>query len=246
MTTTTTEAAAESTLGASAIHFIGGEKGGVGKSLVSRLIAQQLIDRGIPFTGFDTDRSHGALMRFYAEYASPALVDSFEALDAIMERAVEVSGQRVLVDLAAQTHDALAKWMDESGVLELAVETGVAVNYWHVMDAGRDSVDLLTRLLDRFGDRLRYVLVLNQLRGDDFSQLEASGQLARALALGARVVKLKHVQDAVLRKIDAANSSFWAARHLPSNEGPKLGLLERQRLKVWLAQAGAEIDAAGL
>jgi hypothetical protein len=152
----------------------------------------------------------------------------------------------VLVDLAAQTHDALAKWMDESGVLELAVETGVAVNYWHVMDAGRDSVDLLTRLLDRFGDRLRYVLVLNQLRGDDFSQLEASGQLARALALGARVVKLKHVQDAVLRKIDAANSSFWAARHLPSNEGPKLGLLERQRLKVWLAQAGAEIDAAGL
>lgn len=32
-------------------------------------------------------------------------------------------------------------------------------------------------LFDRFGDRLRYVLVLNQLRGDDFSQLEASGQL---------------------------------------------------------------------
>ncbi len=243
MTTSIIEDTAAS---ASAIHFIGGEKGGVGKSLVSRLIAQQLIDRGIPFTGFDTDRSHGALMRFYAEYASPALVDSFEALDAIMENAVEKPGQRVLVDLAAQTHDALAKWMDESGVLELAVETGVAVNYWHVMDAGRDSVDLLARLLDRFGDRLRYVLVLNQLRGDDFTQLEASGQLARAQALGARVVKLKHVQDAVLRKIDAANSSFWAARNLPSNEGPKLGLLERQRLKVWLAQAGAEIDAAGL
>lgn len=246
---TTTEAAAEAAttpLGPSAVHLIGGEKGGVGKSLVSRLIAQQLIDHGVPFTGFDTDRSHGALMRFYADYASPALVDSFEALDAILELAVEKPGHRVLVDLAAQTHDALAKWMDESGVLELAVETGVTVNYWHVMDAGRDSVDLLARLLDRFGDRLRYVLVLNQLRGDDFSQLEASGQLARALALGARVVKLKHVQDAVLRKIDASSSSFWAARHLPSGEGPKLGLLERQRLKVWLAQAGAEIDAAGL
>ena len=154
MTLITPPDAAAAALGPSVVHFIGGEKGGVGKSLVSRLIAQQLIDRGIAFTGFDTDRSHGALMRFYADYASPALVDSLEALDAIMERAVEHPGQRVLVDLAAHTHDALAAWMDESGVLELAHETGVTVNYWHVMDAGRDSVDLLAHLLDRFGDRL--------------------------------------------------------------------------------------------
>ena len=46
------------------IHLIGGEKGGVGKSLMARVLAQYLIDRQLPFLGFDTDRSHGALMRF--------------------------------------------------------------------------------------------------------------------------------------------------------------------------------------
>lgn len=231
---------------ASAIHFVGGEKGGVGKSLLSRLLAQYLIDRHIPFTGFDTDRSHGALLRFYADYASPALVDNFEALDAIVESAVAEPGRRVLVDLAAQTHAPLARWMDESGVLELAAESGIAVNYWHVMDAGRDSVDLLARLLDRFGDRLRYVLVLNQLRGDDFSQLERSGQLARAEALGARTMPLKHLQDTVLRKIDAADASFWLARNASSGEGPRLGLLERQRLRVWLAQVESDLARLGV
>ena len=231
---------------ATTIHLIGGEKGGVGKSLVARLIAQLLIDRGQVFTGFDTDRSHGALMRFYAPYASPVLVDRYEALDAILETAIARPGQPVLVDLAAQTHEPLTRWMDESGVLELAEEAGVALRYWHVMDAGRDSVDLLQRLLDRFGERLQYVLVLNQLRGDDFGQLERSGQLERALGLGARIVRLKHLHDAVLRKIDASNSSFWAARHAPGSEGPQLGLLERQRLKLWLAHASAEILAAGL
>ena len=40
----------------SRIHFIGGEKGGVGKSVVARLLAQYWIDRGTPWTGFDTDR----------------------------------------------------------------------------------------------------------------------------------------------------------------------------------------------
>ena len=86
----------------SKIHMIGGEKGGVGKSMVSRLLAQYFIDKDIPFVGFDTDRSHGALLRFYGDYASPVLIDRFEALDHIVEAAVELPGVRVLVDLAAQ------------------------------------------------------------------------------------------------------------------------------------------------
>ena len=232
--------------GGSVIHFIGGEKGGVGKSVVARLLAQHSIDNGLPFSGFDTDRSHGALMRFYDGYATPIAVDRFEALDAIVERAIEEPGRRVLVDLAAQTQAPLLRWMDESGVLGLLAESGVEARYWHVMDTGRDSVDLLQRLLDRFEDRLRYVLVLNQLRGDDFTQLERSGQLERAKTHGARIVHMKHLQDAVMRKIDAANASFWAARSLGSGEGPKLGLLERQRLRLWLAHVAGEIAAAGV
>ena len=98
------------------------------------------------------------------------------------------------------------------------------------MDSGRDSVDLLKKLLDRFGHRLRYVLVRNQLRGDDFSQLEQSGRLERT-RLGAKVVDIKHLHDAVMQKIDATNSSFWAAKNGAASSG-KLGLMERQRLEA--------------
>ena len=228
---------------ASKIHLIGGEKGGVGKSMVARLLAQYFIDNQWPFVGFDTDRSHGALLRFYADYASPALIDRYEALDQIIESAIEQPGRRVLVDLAAQTHEPLVRWMDESGVLEMAGESGFELRYWHVMDAGRDSVDLLKRLLDGFGPRLPCVLVLNQLRGDDFSMLENSGQLARARELGARVIALKRLQDATVQKIDAHDSSFWAARtHGADVSG--LGLMERQRLKTWLAHAFSELAKA--
>jgi hypothetical protein len=110
------------------------------------------------------------------------------------------------------------------------------------MDAGRDSVDLLAKLLDQFGARLRYVLVRNQLRGDDFSQLDKSGEQGRAIALGAQVITLKHLHDPVVNKIDAANASFWAAKNNTGRDGPGLGLMERQRLKMWLGHAMAEID----
>jgi hypothetical protein len=199
------------------IHFIGGEKGGVGKSLVARVLAQYFIDREMPFLGFDTDRSHGALMRFYAGYASPVIVDRFEALDAIVEAAVERPERRVLVDLAAQTHDPLVKWMDDSGFLNLADEMGLAVTYWHVMDAGKDSVDLLRRLLDRFGTGMRYVIVRNQVRGNDFGVLEQSGEQSRALGLGARIVSVKKLHEAAINKIDAASSSFWNAKNPDGN-----------------------------
>ena len=229
----------------SKIHLVGGEKGGVGKSMVARLLAQYFIDHEMPFVGFDTDRSHGALLRYYAGYASPALADSYEALDAIIESAAEQPGRRVLVDLAAQTHAPLVRWIEESGVLDLADVSGLSIHYWHVMDAGRDSVDLLARLLDQFGPRLHYVLVRNQLRGDDFSQLEKSGEQSRALAFGAQVITLKHLHDPVVQKIDAANASFWSARNNTGGQGktgPGLGLMERQRLKMWLTHAMAELD----
>ena len=230
------------TLSQSKIHLIGGEKGGVGKSMVARLLAQYFIDHAMPFTGYDTDRSHGALLRYYAGYAAPALADRYEALDAIIETAAEQPGCRVLVDLAAQTHAPLVQWMDESGVLDLADVNAMALTYWHVMDAGRDSVDLLAKLLDQFGARLRYVLVRNQIRGDDFSMLDKSGEQARAMAFGAQVVTFKHLHDPVVQKIDAANASFWAARNNTDKGGPGLGLMERQRLKMWLSHAMAQID----
>ena len=229
---------------ASKIHLVGGEKGGVGKSVVARLLAQHFIDNQVPFLGFDTDRSHGSLLRFYSGYASPALVDRYEALDRIIESAVDQPGRRVLVDLAAQTHEPLVKWIEESGVLDMAELSGIALHYWHVMDSGRDSVDLLERLLNRFGQRLNYVLVCNELRGDDFSLLEQSGQLDRAKNMGAKVLRLKRLHDAVMQKIDARNASFWAAAQSSGSSGPGLGLMERQRLKMWLHHAKAQLASA--
>jgi hypothetical protein len=225
------------------IHLIGGEKGGVGKSVVARLLAQYFIDRKTPFLGFDSDRSHGALVRFYSGYASPVLIDRYESLDAIVEAATDNPERRILVDLAAQTQEPLTQWMEESQLLEVAPELGLQIRYWHVMDAGHDSVELLKRLFDRFEKRLSYVIVLNQLRGDGFDLLNTSGQLERARALNAAVISIKRLRDEAMSRIDANSSSFWAATQPEDKGGLRLGILERQRMKTWLKNS---YDALGL
>ena len=215
------------------INFIGGEKGGVGKSVTARVLAQYFIDKGVAFTGFDTDRSHNSFNRFYADYASPVIVDSYEGLDLIVSAFEDNPEQSVIVDLAAQTSAPLSKWIADSSLFELFEEMGITVNMWHVMDDGRDAVDLLGKLVDAYGTGPNYIVVQNFGRGSDFVLLRNSRALQKAEEVGASVIELPRLHDASMRKIDQHNTSFWKAVN-DRESLDSLGLLERQRVKTWL------------
>ena len=231
------------------LNLLGGEKGGVGKSVAARLLAQYFIDKGQPFTGFDTDRSHTSFTRFYSDYASPVVVDSYEGLDLIAgEFEIPTEDGRtssVIVDLAAQTAAPLSRWIRDSELIPLMAEMGVTVNFWHLADAGKDTVELLGRLLSTYGQGPNYIIVKNLGRGSDFSQLDESAAMQRALELGARVITLAQLHEASMRKIDRQNASFWASVNTKSGED-SLGLLERQRVKNWLKGAYLTFDTLPL
>jgi hypothetical protein len=223
------------------INFIGGEKGGVGKSVTARVLAQYFIDKGVAFTGFDTDRSHQSFQRFYAGYASPVVVDSFEGLDQIVAGFENNPEQSVIVDLAAQTSAPLARWIKDADLLALFADMGISVNFWHVMDDGRDAVELLGGLIDTYGHGPNYVVVQNYGRGANFSLLHDSAALQKAEAAQAHVLELPCLHETSMRKIDQNNLSFWKA--VNNRQAPDaLGMLERQRVKIWLKNCNEVFD----
>lgn len=186
------------------INFIGGEKGGVGKSVLARVLAQYFIDKGRAFTGFDTDRSHTSFTRFYSDFASPVVVDTYEGLDLVAavyeEEPSEGPPPNVIVDLAAQTAAPLARWVKDSDLVALMASMGVTVNFWHVADAGRDSVDLLDRLVATYGAGPNYIVVKiwaaaatsRNSRSPQRSKSVGAGRSRHHLASAARG---QHAQD---------------------------------------------------
>jgi hypothetical protein len=54
------------------------------------------------------------------------------------------------------------------------------------------------------------------------------------------------LHDGAIQKIDASSSSFWAAKNSAERASSGLGLMDRQRVKVWLRAAYQELDAVGV
>ena len=139
------------------------------------------------------------------------VIDHYEGLDSIVEAAIADPERRIVVDLAAQTSDSSPSGWKSPDSSTPTTTSGLSLTYWHVMDSGGDSTELLAKLLEQFGGKLGIVVVRNELRGGDFAILESSGTLARARTLNAKVMTLTRLHDASMQKFDGQNASFWAA-----------------------------------
>ncbi len=161
----------------------------MGKSVVSRLLAQWFIDRSIPFAAVDGDLSHGALVRMYADYSQPVDLDDPSSADQIVDRALGAD-RRVLVDLPAQSMRSLWTWLSEANVFAFAKEAGIRMSFWHVTDGGFASVGEIERGLELFGDHFEHKVVKNFGRSKNFSQFEESSAKRRLDQLGGKTMDL--------------------------------------------------------
>jgi hypothetical protein len=220
------------------IHFIGGEKGGVGKSVVARLLAQWFIDHSLPFAGVDGDLSHGALVRSYADFTQAVDLSDPNSADQIVDRALGAD-RRVLIDLPAQSIRSLWAWLSEANVLSFAKEMGIQLSFWHVSDGGFASVGEIDKALELFGDQLDHKVVKNLGRSKDFSQFEQSDAKRRLDELGGKTLELPELDAAAMYKVDRLGSSFWAAIY--GNDPDGLKPLERQRVRLWLERCYGQL-----
>ena len=101
------------------------------------------------------------------------------------------------------------------------------LHYWHVMDAGKDSVDLLRRLLDRFGTGLQLRAGAQPGARQRLQRRSSSRASRRARSAWARTSsRSRSCTRARSRRSTTRSSSFWKAksvrqgRQRPRPDGP--------------------------
>ena len=154
------------------IHLIDGEKGGVGKSLFTRVMVQYAIDNKLEHTLVDADITNQDVKRFY-NYAVDAefseAVNKGDKADIIFELARK---QPVIVNLPANVFPQVKNWIKKGRLLEVADKYGVDICKWFVCDGGFESIDLFYQSLKLYKDKMLHVFVRNLGKTDDWSFLE--------------------------------------------------------------------------
>jgi hypothetical protein len=235
-----------------AIHFIDGEKGGVGKSLFARVMVQYCIDKGLPFTLVEADRSNPDVGEIYPDsveekgdqkvhhYKQAIFSESerkaYEA-DQIFELALT---KPVIVNLPAQVFGIVNDWIDRNGVLTLGSQHGVDICKWFVCTGGYDSVKLFIESVRHFEGKLRHILVRNWGLQDDWSSVSERKELQDLIAkYNIKVIDFPKFSYRERDYLDEYRISFDEARELK-----ELGVLGLQRIHNFLKGAYQAIEQA--
>lgn len=217
--------------------FCHGDKGGVGKSTFARVLAEWYSDNAVQWQGFDTDATNGHLCRFYPAHTVPVILSEDGSIDQILNAA---TGDRnvLLVDLGARTGDIIQRWCQETDLLSVKDELGLAITICFLLDPVKDSTSLLKEVTDHFADHCSYVLVKNQANGLRFSLYDGSNTRKRLLTeLQAVEIELPELLSITYQQVDEGNLGWSAA-----SKNTKLQLAARQRVKGFLKQAFAQLE----
>lgn len=144
------------------IIFVTSEKGGQGKSVVCKCLADYAIRHNKPISIFDTDSTNPDVYQAYPERAQQALFSESEALqdyaNSIIEAAVDAD---VVVNCRASVFLTMRHWFENNNILELAAEENMKFIMAFVTDGEPESLGMLKENLKYFRDRVRHVVLRN-------------------------------------------------------------------------------------
>lgn len=224
-----------------AIHFMDGEKGGVGKSLFARVMVQYCIDNQLPYELVEADQSNPDVGAFYPDNHKTAVFSESERkaydADEIFNLALTTS---VIVNLPAQVYPAVTDWIERNQILEITGKNKVKIYKWFVCSGGYDSVQLFMQSLERFENKIKHIFVRNYGLCDDWKHVDGRKNLQDLIkAHKVAVINFPKFSYRERDILDANQINFSAAR-----DYGELGVLGKQRLHSFLKKASEEIEKA--
>ena len=108
------------------------KKGGVGKTLLSKLKAVYCLESGLDFYAVDADRQE-SFLKAYPEFALPTRFSELDRNLKIPDKVLDLALEKlVLVDLPGNVEEAFNHWLTASDILEASKDLGVEIQNWSV------------------------------------------------------------------------------------------------------------------
>lgn len=225
--------------------FVGGRKGGVGKSLFARILVEYFLHRKKKFTLAECDRVNPDVARIYRSVVEVLFAYFSEdpqkrtKADALFKAVLETF--LVICNLPAQVHQPMKDWFLDDDLYELAQENNIAFQHWYVSNGGYDSVKLFLKTLEDLGPYMQHIFVRNWGLCDDWTHVDEDEEFQAAL-------QQYQVPIIDLPKFPYAERNFVEANQLTLSGAlnhTELNLVSRQRVFKFLQKSFNQIESTG-
>ena len=106
-----------------AVVLVGADKGGVGKTTVSRAVLDYFIAHNIPVRAFDTESPRGTLKRFHPDVTDVVDITSTADQMRIFDTLASADAQVTVIDIRAGLLSTTLKALRDIGFLDAAAKT---------------------------------------------------------------------------------------------------------------------------
>jgi hypothetical protein len=230
------------------VLMVGADKGGVGKTTVTRTVLDYLASKNTLARAFDAEHPRGTLQRFFPNITEvvdiTTAVDQMKMIDTLVTSEVKVSVIDIRAGLLAETLQAFT----DVGFFDLVREGEFNFGLFHVLGSSVASLDEIREVLP-FTRGHHYFVVKNFI--NDTSFFEWNPAIYRNYfgnAKNAVEVTIPKLNEMAYEQVELAGvpfSDFVANKHA-NGQPASNSLVLRGYVRTWLRQINDEYDRVGL
>lgn len=228
------------------VILIGADKGGVGKTTVTRTLLDYFGAREIPHRAFDTEAPKGTLKRFHSNITDVVDVtharDQMKIFDTI--NAAEVTAIDVRAGLLSDTLSALR----DIGFLEGVQEGSFKLALFHILGPSIVSLEEIAEM-SSYLEGAQHFLVKNFVNSTTFFEWDPPTYNSYFKKISrAREIVVPRLNEIACEQVELAGVPFasFVANKTPDGSDAEYSFVLRGYVRHWLNNVWAEYDRVGL
>jgi hypothetical protein len=225
-----------------AVIIVGADKGGVGKTTVSRTLLDYFSARRVPVRAFDTEAPRGTLKRFHPEVTTVVdlnqVTDQMKIFDTLSE------SQLTVIDVRASLLSPTLKSLRDIGFIEAARKNQVTLCVFHILGPTIASLEEIAET-SAFLTDAKYFLVKNFINNTHFFEWDqATYDTYFRKVNNAVELTIPKLNEMASEQVELASVPFvsFIANKGHGGESASYSFVLRGYVRHWLGNVWGEYD----
>jgi hypothetical protein len=231
-----------------AVLLIGADKGGVGKTTISRTMLDYLRAKNVPARAFDAEAPRGTLRRFHPQATEivdiTQIGDQVKILDTLSTNEARIT----LIDIRAGLLSSTLKAFQDSGFFDAVRAGDFSFGLFHILGPSIASLDEINEV-SPYAENGAYFAVKNFINETSFFDWDPAVKAKYFdKAKDSTEINIPKLTEMACEAVELAGVPFSTfignknAHGAPAN----YSLVLRGYVRTWLMQVAAEYERAGV